>query len=66
MYWIHCNKEDFKMDTKILEILLDMQKDLKGVQSDINEIKQEMNDRFDVCDMKLNAIKTNVVKISKN
>lgn len=60
------------MDNKILEILLDMQKDLKGVQNDMNEMKQEikdikqdMNDRFDVVDIKLNAVETRVIKVSR-
>lgn len=53
------------MDNKILEILLDMQKDLKDVHKRLNGIKYIMNDRFDVWDIKLNAIETKVVKISE-
>lgn len=44
------------MDNKILEIFLDMKKDLKEVQMEIKDIKQEMNDRFDVVDIKLNTV----------
>lgn len=42
-----------------------MQKDLKDVHKKLNEIKYIMNDRFDVCDIKSNAIESEVVKISK-
>lgn len=59
------------MDNKILEILLDMQKELKEIKleqktttNEINSIKQDMKDRFDVVDIKLNMIENKVTQVS--
>ena len=53
------------MDKQILDLLLEMKSDMNEIRSEIKDIKQDMNDRFDVVDIKLNAVETRVIKVSK-
>lgn len=65
------------MDNKILEVLLDMQKDLKEVQSEVKDINKrldrieyKMNDGFDTLEIlsennsnEINKLKVKVTKV---
>ncbi|CEQ01684.1 Uncharacterised protein [[Clostridium] sordellii] len=65
------------MDNKILEILLDMQKDLKEVQSEVkdinkrlNKMEYKMNDGFETLEIlsesnanEINKLKVKVIKV---
>lgn len=65
------------MDNKILEILLDMQKDLKEVQSEVKDINKrldrmeyKMNDGFETLEIlsennanEINKLKVKVIKV---
>ena len=53
------------MDKQVLDLLLEMKSDMNEIRSEIKDIKQDMNDRFDVVDIKLNAVETRVIKVSK-
>lgn len=59
-------------NNKILDLLLDIKKDMEEMKSEqqnikkeMNSIKKEINDGFDVVDIKLNAIETRVIKLDR-
>ncbi|CEK40097.1 hypothetical protein [Paraclostridium sordellii] len=53
------------MDNQILDLLLAIKNDMNEMKSEIKDIKQDLNDRFDVVDIKLNAVETRVIKVSR-
>lgn len=57
------------MENKILEVLLDIQKDLKNVQNDVKGVKEEIkgiNDRLDKMEYRMNdGFETLEIKIDE-
>ncbi|WP_246943292.1 hypothetical protein [Bacillus pinisoli] len=41
------------MDNQILELLTELSKEMKGMKSEISQLKTEMHNRFDVIETKL-------------
>lgn len=46
-------KRGDKMDKQILELLTEMSKEMKGMNSEISQLKSEMHNRFDTIEAKL-------------
>lgn len=53
------------MDKQILELLLKMDARLGKLENDVKELKKDMEDRFDVADIKLNVIENKVTQVSR-
>lgn len=62
--------EVFSLENKIIEILLDMQKDIKDINTKINKIQYKLNDGFETLELlsennsnELNKLKIKVSKL---
>lgn len=60
------------MEKQLLEVLIkldtkldNLEKNMLCMQDEIKDIKQDMKDRFDVTDMKLNVIENKVTQVSR-
>jgi archaellum component FlaC len=60
------------MEQQLLEVLIkldtkldNLEKNMLCMQDEIKDIKQDMKDRFDVTDMKLNVIENKVTQVSR-
>ncbi len=53
------------MDKQILELLLKIDARLGRLENNVNELKKDMEDRFDIVDIKLNVIENKVTQVSR-
>jgi SMC interacting uncharacterized protein involved in chromosome segregation len=44
------------MEKQILDLLTEVSKEMKGMKSDMNELKSEMHNRFDTIEAKLEGV----------
>lgn len=53
------------MEKQILDLLIEMKTDMTELKKEIIDVKKDMSDRFDVVDVKLNAVENKVIQVGR-